>query len=219
MFIGGWNDHHVHHFDRNGRKLKTWRIPGNHIHSLVVHGNDVLVSQHVPPKTFNYSQSGVLYGQILGNPASFRSLTIGPDGRLYAPGVNDIKIFNIEDGTLFHTFTVSIPSIVQFDQDGNLHTDRSGTSTVRVYTKSGVHVRTYTPPSSTRCDGLFIDKAGNRLVTDRGNRSKVIITDKNNNLINKLATGEGQFSYQVAIAPNGDVWVTHSANKILIYSE
>ena len=88
-----------------------------------------------------------------------------------------------------------------------------------MYTPSGVHVHSYTPPSSTQCDGLFIDTAGNRLVADFGNPSKVIITDKNNNLINKLATGEGQHSYHVAIAPNGDVWVTHSANKILIYSE
>ena len=57
------------------------------------------------------------------------------------------------------------------------------------------------------------------LVADRGNPSMVVIIDKNNNLINKLATGEGEISHQVAIAPNGDVWVTHSANKILIYSE
>ena len=84
---------------------------------------------------------------------------------------------------------------------------------------SGFLVRTYNPPSSANGSGLFIDRAGNRLVADRGNPSKVIITDKNNNLINKLATGEGLYSYQVAIAPNGDVWVTHSANKILIYSE
>ena len=74
-------------------------------------------------------------------------------------------------------------------------------------------------PSSTTCDGLSIDRAGNRLVADHGNPSKVIITDKNNNLINKLATGEGLSSANVVIAPNGDVWVTHSANKILIYSE
>ena len=45
---------------------------------------------------------------------------------------------------------------------------------------------------------------------------QVIITDKNNNLINKLATGEGVNCNEVAIAPNGNVWVTHSANKILI---
>ena len=186
-----------------------------------MYGNSVLVSQCNPPKTFNYSRSGVLHGQILGSSGCFRGLTIGPDGRLYAPGSTDIKIYNIEDGSLFHTITTLEPRIVQFDQDGNLHSARWNTSPVRVYTPSGVLVRThtYTPPSSTHSDGLFIDRAGNRLVADRGNPSKVIITDKNNNLINKLATGEGQKSYQVAIAPNGDVWVTHSANKILIYSE
>ena len=86
-------------------------------------------------------------------------------------------------------------------------------------TPSGVHVRTYTPPSSTLSYGLFIDRTGNRLVADHGNPSKVVITDKNNNLINKLATGEGQNVCQVAIAPNGDVWVVHYSNKILIYSE
>ena len=88
-----------------------------------------------------------------------------------------------------------------------------------MYTPSGVLVHTYTPPSSSYNTGLFIDKAGNRLVADRGNPSEVIITDKNNNLVNKLATGEGNRCNEVAIAPNGDVWVTHSANKILIYSE
>ena len=108
---------------------------------------------------------------------------------------------------------------MHFDQDGNLHTARWTTSPIRVYTPSGVLVRTYTPPSSTHSDGIFIDRAGNRLVADRGNPSKVIITDRNNNQINKLAAGEGQKSHQVAIAPNGDVWGTHSANKILIYSE
>ena len=86
-------------------------------------------------------------------------------------------------------------------RDGNLHSATWNTPTVRVYTPSGVLVCTYTPPSSTHSDGLFIDKAGNRLVVDRDNPSKVIITDKNNNLINKLATGEGQYTYQVAIAP------------------
>ena len=88
-----------------------------------------------------------------------------------------------------------------------------------MYTPSGVLVRTYTPPSITGTAGLFIDRAGNRLVGDSGNPSKLVITDKNNNLINKLATGEGARTHKVAIAPNGDVWVTHYANKILIYSE
>ena len=84
------------------------------------------------------------------------------------------------------------------------------------YTSSGFLVRTYTSLSTTLSNGLFIDRTrvGNRLVVDRGNPSKVIITDKNNNLINKLATGEGLNCNEVAIAPNGDVWVTHSANKI-----
>ena len=67
--------------------------------------------------------------------------------------------------------------------------------------------------------GLFIDRADNRLVVNKAYKSKVVITDKNNNLINKLATEEGLNCNEVAIAPNGDVWVTHTANKILIYSE
>ena len=218
VFIGGYGDHHVHHFDRNGRKLNSWRTPGNDIHSLLVHGDNVLVSQCAPPKMLNYSRSGVLHGEILGNTSCYTGLTIGPDGRLYASG-HSISIFNIEDGSLYHIIAVPESNIVQFDQNGNLHSPKWGSALVRVFTPCGFLVRTYNPPSSADCSGLFIDRAGNRLVADRGNPSKVIITDKNNNLINKLATGEGLSTVQVSIAPNGDVWVTHKANKILIYSE
>ena len=28
VFVGGYIDHHVHHFDRSGRKLNSWRLPG-----------------------------------------------------------------------------------------------------------------------------------------------------------------------------------------------
>ena len=102
---------------------------------------------------------------------------------------------------------------------GNLHSPRWGTATFRVFTPSGVLIRTYVPPSLVTNRGQFIDRAGNRLMVDTNNPSKVVITDENNNLINKLATGEGRHCNEVAIAPNGDVWVTHLADKILIYSE
>ena len=186
----------------------------------MVHGNNVLVSQCNPPKAFNYSRSGVLHGQILGSTSCYTGLTIGPDGRLYA-SAQDISIFNIEDGSLYHTIAAPDSNIVQFDQDGNLHSSKWtwGTPLVRVFTPSGVPVRTYNPPSSTGNGGLFIDRADNRLVVNKAYKSKVVITDKNNNLINKLATEEGLNCNEVAIAPNGDVWVTHTANKILIYSE
>ena len=219
MFIGGYGDHHVHHFDKNRRKLNSWRTPGNNIHAVLVHGDNVFVSQCTPPETFNYSRSGVLHGEILGNTSCYTGLTIGPDGRLYASGHN-ISIFNIANGSLYHKITAPNSNIVQFDQDGNLHSPKWGWSAplVRVYTPSGVLVCTYTPPSSTSIGGLFIDRAGNRLVVDKGHPWNVIITDKNNNLIIKLATG-GPRCNEVAIAPNGDVWVTQSTNKILIYSE
>ena len=144
----------------------------------------------------------------------------GPDGWLYATcGDNTVYIFNLADCSLFHKFGFNDPRIVRFDRDGNLKFGTWSSLAISVYTPSGVLVRTYTPPSSTGTAGLFIDRAGNRLVGDPGNPSKVVITDKNNNLINKLATGEGRRTYQVAISPNGDVWVTYYANKILIYSE
>ena len=47
VFVGGHLDHHVHHFDRTGKKVNSWRIPGNHIHGLVVHGNNIYVSQAI----------------------------------------------------------------------------------------------------------------------------------------------------------------------------
>ena len=180
VFIGGHSDHHVHHFDRNGRKLNSWRTPGNNVNAIVVCDDYVYVAQCTPPKVFNYSRSGVIYGQILGSSSCYRHLSIGPDGRLYGSSQTDIKVYNIEDGSIFHTFTAPEPLIIQFDKGGNLHTARWSSPTIRVYIPSGVLVRTYSPPSSTQSDGLFIDRAGNRLVVDRGNPSKVIITDKNN---------------------------------------
>ena len=83
-----------------------------------------------------------------------------------------------------------------------------------MYTPSGVLVRSYIPPSALVVDGIFIDRAGNRLISDRST-SKLIITDKNNNLISKLKG----FANAV-ITPNGNVWVTQSNHdKVLIYSE
>ena len=107
---------------------------------------------------------------------------------------------------------------IGFDQDGNLHFGSwtEPRNIIRVYTPSGVLVRSYTPPSALQVDGIFIDRAGNRLISDRSSvSSKLIITDKNNNLINKLKG----FANAV-ITPNGNVWVTQSNhNKVLIYSE
>ena len=111
----------------------------------------------------------------------------GPDGRLYATcGDNTVYIFNLADHSLFHKFGFNDPRIVRFDRDGNLNFGTWNSPTISVYTPSGVLVHTCTPPSSTGTAGLFIDRAGNRLVGDPGNPSKVVITDKNNNLINKL---------------------------------
>ena len=41
VFVGGWGDHHVHHFDRSGKKLNSWRIPGSHVLGLLIYGNSV----------------------------------------------------------------------------------------------------------------------------------------------------------------------------------
>ena len=167
VFIGGHNDHHVHHFDRNGRKLNSWRTPGNSINAVLVHGDYVYVAQCAPPRAYNYSLSGVLHGQILGTSGCYNGLTIGPDGRLYVPSKdNFVYIFNLADLSLFHKFGFTDPRIVRFDRDGNLNFGTWSSPAIRVYTPSGVLVRTYTPPSSTGTAGLFIDRAGNRLVGD-----------------------------------------------------
>ena len=78
---------------------------------------------------------------------------------------------------------------------------------IKVFTCRGVLVCSYTPPllyflgllSSAvgNANGLFIDKAGNVLVADRGTDSKVIITDKNNNLVHKLVPGQGGSCFNV----------------------
>ena len=218
VFVGGWNDHHVHHFDRSGRKLNSWRLPGNHVNGLLVYGNNVIVCQKVPPKVYNYTLSGVLVGSVFID-GYYSGLVLGPDGRVYGSdwfrGL--ISIFNMVDGSLFHQITgTSQPRGIGFDQDGNLHFG-SWSDIIRVYTPSGVLVRSYTPPSAVKLEGIFIDRAGNRLISDRSvGASKLIITDKNNNLINKLT---GLETCNAIITPNGDVWVTQGGhNKVVIYS-
>ena len=72
-----------------------------------------------------------------------------------------------------HKFGFTDPKIVRFDRDGNLKFGVLNSPTIRVYTPSGVLVRTYTPPSSTGTAGLFIDRAGNRLVGDPCSSTKI----------------------------------------------
>ena len=182
----------------------------------------VIVSQATPPKVYNYTLSGVLVGSVFtdhGLDNSYFDLAVGPDGRLYGADYTRglISIFSMVDGSLFHQITgTPRPRGIGFDQDGNLHfvslTSTGPQNIIRVYTPSGVLVRSYTPPSALKVDGIFIDRAGNRLISDRSSvSSKLIITDKNNNLINKLK-GFGN----AVIAPNGDVWVTRF--QVLVYS-
>ena len=106
VFVGGWVDHHVHHFDRSGKKLNSWRLPGNNVHGLVVYGNNVIVSQATPPKVYNYTLSGVLVGSVFID-GSYADLAVGPDGRLYGIDWTRglISIFRLEDGSLFHQIT------------------------------------------------------------------------------------------------------------------
>ena len=223
VFVGSWDDHHVHHFDRSGKKLNSWRLPGNNVHGLLVYGNNVIVSQCNPPKVYNYTLSGVLVGPVF-TAGCYTDLVVGPNGRLYAPdwiSTSIVNIFNMADSSVFHQITgTKYPRGIGFDQDGNLHfgSRASSLNIVRVYTPSGVLVRRYTPPSAVEVDGIFIDRAGNRLICDRSSASsKLIITDKNNNLINKLPA---PFATNAVITPNGDVWVTRANNnKVSIFSE
>ena len=146
---------------------------------------------------------------------------MGPDGRLYGSNWADgIRIISMTDGSLFHYFLATHPRGIAFDEDGNLHVAKHSESLIQVFTPSGVLVRTYTPPSTQNIGGILIDKAGNRLFASHGGSDpKVIITDKNNNLINKLGM-QGFQPDNVAIAPNGDVWIMGGTNdKILIYSQ
>ena len=220
VFIGSWFDHHVHHFDRNGNKLNSWRIPGNSIHDVLIHGKNIYVAQCHPGKVYNYTLNGTLVGSVFTDNC-YVNLIIGPDGRMYAShwGQGLISIFNMEDGSLFHQITgAPRPRGLGFDLDGNLHVSRWESPVIQVFTRSGVLLRSYTVPSAGHIDFLFIDKAGNMLVADRGASPKVIIVDKNNNLLHKLIPGPGHTTVDVGVAPNGDVWVANYEAKLLIYS-
>ena len=48
-----------------------------------MYGNNVIVSQHDPPKVYNYTLSGVLVGSVFTD-GSYVDFVVGPDKRLYA---------------------------------------------------------------------------------------------------------------------------------------
>ena len=59
---------------------------------------------------------------------------------------------------------------IGFDQDGYLHFKYNlpqAQNISRVYTPSGVLVRSYTPPPAGVVEGISIDRAGNKLICDR----------------------------------------------------
>ena len=195
---------------------------GQKVGGILVYGDNIIVSQYEPPKVYNFTKSGLLVGSVFAD-AGYFDLIIGADGRLYGSDWNGgcISIFSMEDNSLFHQIPgLGQPRGIGLDLDGNIHISASKTSTkvVNVYTPSGVLVHKYSPPSVGLVDGIFIDKAGNRLVADRDDPSRIIITDKNNNLIHKLK--QGKTVSNSVITPNGDVWVTSAnSNEIFIFSE
>ena len=218
-FIGGWGDNHIHHYDNNGNKINSWRTPGINPHSILVLGNNLIMSLCVPPKVYNYTLSGVLVGSVFTD-GCYIDLKLGPDGRLYGSdwGRGRISVFNMKEGSLFHQFTAPQPRGIGFDQNGNLHVTNVHSTLIKVFTPSGVLVTSYVA-SSFNNNGMFIDKAGNRLFAPDGTQAKVIIKDKDNNLLNKLGlTVQGFTPKNVAVAPNGDVWIT-ADTKIFIYSQ
>ena len=223
VYVGGWYDHYVYHFDRSGNQLNRWKLLGQHVGSILVYGDNIIVSQYRPPKVYNFTKSGLLVGSVLAD-AGYFDLIVGANGRLYGSDCDEarISIFNMEDNSLFHHISVSSePRGIGLDLDGNIHFatwTKASLNVVHVFSPSGVLVRTYTPPSVGQVDGIFIDKAGNRLVADRGDASRIVITDKNNNLIHKLK--QGNLVSNAVITPNGDVWVTSAgSNEIYIFSE
>ena len=222
VYAGGWNDHHVYHFDRSGNQLNKWILLGKSVGGILLYGDNIIVSQCYPPKVYNYTKSGLLVGPVFAD-ACYYDLIVGADGRLYGSNWAGgcISIFNMEDNSLFHQISgVGQPRGIGLDLDGNIHFSawKESPKVVNVYTPSGVLVRKYSPTSVGQIDGIFIDKAGNRLVADRQDPSRIVITDKNNNLIHKLK--QGKTVVRAVITPNGDVWVTSAdSNEIYIFSE
>ena len=142
---------------------------------------------------------------------------LGPDGRAYGSDEDRalIRIFSMVDGSLFHQIAVSPrPRVLVLIKMATYILDHGvDQNIIRVYTPSGVLVRSYTPPSAGLVDGIFIDRAGNRLISDRTSSK----ADYHRQEQQSDQQAEG-FSYAV-ITPNGDVWVTHAGqNKVFVYS-
>ena len=223
IFVAGWDNGHIHQFDKNGKKLSDWSVPGSNAHTVLVHENYIYVAQCHPHKLLKYTLNRTLVQTTLVD-GCYYDLGIGPDSRLYGTNWNTQRasIFNTNDGSvsLFHEFSgTPSPVGIAFDPQAYVHVTNYNSPVIRVFSSSGVFVRSYTQPSaSVGCRDIHIDKAGNVLTVVRGNPDTVIITDKDNNLLQKLTFPPPSFASSITIASNGNVWITVPQNEIFIYS-
>ena len=213
MYVGSLTKHKVYRINENGPKSIIFGV--REVRSILVHDDIVYVSQCVGTnsKVYKYSKSGSSKGRFVRG--CYHSLSVGPGGKIYASNERrrGIRVFNIRNGQKIKRFNVDKHRGIGFDQKGNLHINTKN-SKVRIYTPEGRKIRKYIPSSSNKIYGFVIDKAGNRLFADRG-ISKVIITDEKNQVIRELTKVEG--ASNVAIAPNGNVWVA-TKKGVFVYS-
>ena len=222
IFVASWPDGLAFHFDKNGKKLNHWRAaPRSNVHKVLLHGNHIYVAQCHPNKLLKYTLNRTLVQTTLLD-GCYYDLEIGPDSRLYATNffTSRIRSFNTDDDCLFNEITgLSSPVGIAFDPQAYVHVTNYNSPVIRVFSSSGVFVRSYTQPSaSVGCRDIHIDKAGNVLTVVRGNPDTVIITDKDNNLLQKLTFPPPSFASSITIASNGNVWITVPQNEIFIYS-
>ena len=151
IFVVGWTDGDVYQFDKNGKKLSNWRVPGSNAHKVVVHGESIYVAQCFPHKLLKYTLNQTLVETAFVD-GCYYDLEVGPDGRLYAIEwyTQQMRIFNLNDDSLFLEFTgTPSPIGLAFDPHGNVHVTEYNPPVIRVFSPSGVLMRNYTQPSAS----------------------------------------------------------------------
>lgn len=169
------------------------------------------------------------------NPAG---LAIGQDGRRFLIDHKGARVFEVDEtGAVLNSFggfgsssgKFNDPWGITVDADGNIYVADTFNHRVQKFNRDGQQIAMWGNPGVSNADGtgrdtqffgprdLLIDRNGNLLVTDTGNK-RVQVFDKEGNYIRQFGiggAGDGQFNEPVGLAQDGqgNIYVADTWNK------
>ena len=217
VFISGWGDGYVHKFDIYGNFQKKFAIHKGGPTGVYVKFNRVYVAGYFANQIYEYSMSGV-FNRVITAQNQPVGLVVDNDGKLYISeqSAGKVHVHN-SNGTKSHVITGigTYPRKIQFDSDENLHVNTYYKG-VYIITKSGHHLSRIKINGINLGDGLYVDCYDNIYVADHSSPGEVYLCGKNGKPI-KIINGFTDAG-DVAIAPDGTIWITDFAgNKVYLY--